>query len=727
MRKSCLVLIFSLLSQISIAQIKEFYLTCNPADFEYIYDNWEQDIYIPATLEYSGTVWNNVSIRIRGDGSRALPKKSLKLRFNEGAYIDGRTSLNINAEYEDPTYIQQYLAARLMQESGQACFDTEHIRLYLNGNFYGLYLLIEAVDERFLQTRGLDPEGATYKAALDGSSLSIFDQPQYHWEQKTGPDVNMADLQQLIDELNSTPQAVFSNYIDEDFNRDEVVNMIAMNELLSLGSTYYHNYFMHHEPAQDKWMMLPWDMDKTLLYYGSGMSYHRSSRVWEPDNPYHEKTIHDEQLLAEIRARIVELQSSIFNQAHIDPILDSIQAVIAPSVMEDTTDNVSGTSFWTGKISDYLANFNARTPNLLVQIDEFPRNFTIERVGVAEPGSTAQIHWTPAVSPISRPISYRFMLGNDPDVQGNLILTEENITDTLISFNVPQQEGLYYYRVQAYDGFTYVDGFDSYNPLVVTSNVPEIIINEINYHSADTHVSGDWVELYNPLTYEVELSDWYLQDDQNDHTFTLPVGASIGPGQFVILATDTMSFSFLNDVNVPVYGSIDFGFGNSGDHLRLFHPSGVLVDEVFYSDTTPWPWQADGYGPTLELHQPLLDNSLAENWSAWEDRLGTPGATNYFETSIIEGQNIKDLVVYPNPTDGRELTVLLRTTEQEELTLQVLDITGKVVFAQQAFGNLGTNRFTIQPNLYSAGVYLLKVSTDDSSILRKLVVTQKRR
>ncbi|MCB0754087.1 MAG: CotH kinase family protein [Flavobacteriales bacterium] len=721
MKRLLPLLLFLSFANFSVAQLKEFYITCNPADFQYIYDNYEQDIYIPATFEFNGTVWNNVSIRIRGDGSRTLPKKSLKLRFNDGAYIDGRTSLNINAEYEDPTYIQQYLASRLMQESGQYCFTAEHVRVYLNGTFFGLYLLNEAVDERFFEIRGLDPNGATYKAALDGSSLSIFDQPQYHWEQKTGPDVNMADLQVLINELNSTPQAEFGNYIDQSFNRSEVVNMITMNELLSLGSTYYHNYFMHHEPNADKWMMLPWDMDKTLLYYGSGFPYHRSSRVWEPDNPYHEKSIHDDQLLSEIRARIVTLESTIFNLAYVNPIIDSIQTVISASVAEDTTDNIPDVSFWNTKVNDYNGHFGNRASYLLTQIDEYPRNFTVERIGVAEPGGTMELHWTPSVSPISRPISYRFTLSDDPNIESNLIIETPNITDTLVTVSLPATEGLYYYKVQAFDGFNYVDGFDSYNPLVLTSNVPELVINEINYHSADTFVSGDWVEIHNPLTYSVDLEGWYLKDDQNDHTFELPAGAVIGPGQFVILATDTASFNFLNDVNSPVYGPITFGFGNSGDHLRLFHPSGVLVDEVFYADTTPWPWQADGYGPTLELQSPELDNWLPQSWAAWENRLGTPGAPNFTGTSVQELSDKLGLQVYPNPISGEQLTVTLSSSDELDVDIEIFDVSGKRIYFRPQHIFPGQTRLTISPKFVSGGVYHLRVGHALGSITRKII------
>ena len=718
---TCAVLLWVSLTQ---AQIKEFYLTCNQTDFEYIYDNYEQNIYIPATLEYNGTVWNNVSLRIRGDGSRQLPKKSLKLRFNEGAFVDGRTSLNINAEYQDKSYVQQYLASRLMKESGQVCFDAEHIRVHLNGSFLGLYLLVEPVNERFFQVRGMDPEGPTYKASLDGSCLSIFDQPQYHWDQETGPDVNSADLQQLIDELNETPQSEYASWAEEAFNREEMVNIIAMNILLSLGSTYYHNYFMHHDPASDKWMMLPWDMDKSLIYYGALFPYQRSSNVWMPDNPFHEKALSDDDLLADIRARISELNVSIFNISHVGPILDSIQNVISSSVAEDQTDNVTDLGFWEGELSFYESQFNARPAQSITQIDQWPRNFEVERLGSAEPGETVQLNWEPSTSPLSRPIEYRFRLADHLHLADSADLTIDNITSTSVTFQVPNEEGLYYYLVQAYDGYNYVKGFDTYNPLVVTTNVPELVINEINYHSSQSHVSGDWVEIHNPLTYEVNLTDWYLQDSQNDHIFVLPEEASIGPGQFVILATDSASFNYLNNINAPVYGGITFGFGNSGDHLRLFHPSGILVDEVFYSDTTPWPWQADGYGPTLELNNPASDNSLPQNWNAWENRLGTPGAPNYNETTVEETLAFSNLEVYPNPSAGSILTIELTTKDNLNLDVEILDITGKLLFRERLVSHIGINRYHIEPELKTSGVYLLKIVENENSISKKLIITK---
>src|SRR6187402_2730808 len=75
-------------------------------------------------------------------------------------------------------------------------------------------------------------------------------------------------------------------------------------------------------------------------------------------------------------------------------------------------------------------------------------------------------------------------------------------------------------------------------------------------------------------------------------------------------------------------GDLNFSLGAGGDRVRLFNTRKELVDEVEYSDTSPWPPQADGGGPTLELARPGIDNAVASNWRASISNLGSPGAPN---------------------------------------------------------------------------------------------------
>ena len=154
------------------------------------------------------------------------------------------------------------------------------------------------------------------------------------------------------------------------------------------------------------------------------------------------------------------------------------------------------------------------------------------------------------------------------------------------------------------------------------TSVPGLIINEINYNSSITFNPEDWVELYNPTGNTIDLEDWLFQDEASD--FTMPAGTSIAANGFLILVRDETLFTtvFPNITNLIQLG---FGLSGGGERIRLAHSSNCLVDEVNYDDVPPWPTGPDGNGPTLELIDPALDNSLPQSWQASPQNGGTPG------------------------------------------------------------------------------------------------------
>lgn len=119
-----------------------------------------------------------------GDESQTYPKKSLKLKLDGAPFIDGRTTLNFNTDHLDQSYLHTVVSSRLLRDSGHPAVAAEHARLYLNGDFLGLYVRVENMDEEFLAARGLDPDGNLYKATLDGASLSIYDDIDHHWRRR---------------------------------------------------------------------------------------------------------------------------------------------------------------------------------------------------------------------------------------------------------------------------------------------------------------------------------------------------------------------------------------------------------------------------------------------------------------------------------------------------------------------------------------------------------------
>jgi len=144
---------------------------------------------------------------------------------------------------------------------------------------------------------------------------------------------------------------------------------------------------------------------------------------------------------------------------------------------------------------------------------------------------------------------------------------------------------------------------------------------------------ADWVELHNPTNESIAIGLWEFKDGNDDHVFIIPENQILEPDQYLVLCKDSLAFND-NFPNVSNFiGEFDFGLNGGGELVRLFDAEGGTVDEVVYDDSSPWPLEPDGNGPTLELIDPSLDNGLGENWAASDINGGTPGMINSVYTA----------------------------------------------------------------------------------------------
>jgi hypothetical protein len=81
---------------------------------------------------------------------------------------------------------------------------------------------------------------------------------------------------------------------------------------------------------------------------------------------------------------------------------------------------------------------------------------------------------------------------------------------------------------------------------------------------------------------------------------------------------------------------------------------------------------------------------------------------------------IKDLQVYPNPSNG-SFTVSSQSMNADKLEIEVADIQGKVVYSADLGKVSGFIHAIHLPNV-AKGVYLLKITTGTQSHFSKLVV-----
>jgi hypothetical protein len=462
------IFLFFFLSFLFIkSEVKEYFISCNPNDFQMIYDNYGEDIYIPITIMYKHQLWNNAEMRIRGETTRYAPKKSLKIKFNSEPFENGRYKINLNAEYQDPSYIHSYLAGRIFNESGIPCFNSQHVKLYLNGEYLGLYLQVENMDEQFLEYRGLDKNGNLYKATNDGACLSIYDDLYNHWEKKTNEGYARNDLSSLIDSLNNINDSEYYNFTKRVFDYDNMITIIAVNILLANASTYYHNYYMYHNiNGNGKWYMLPWDIDKTFNTYNTGWHYAWSGPWLFPDNPYPERGILCDTIFHDIKEKIDEISRTIFNKEYLFPLIDSLKSELQQAVLNDKTDDIEDDLLkWNDWIRYTKEYISSRYDNLQMQFKNYPLSFKVNKIDSLQVDDVV-INWESSISPNKSPVTYTLYYGTEPVEISQNVNKVEGIVDTSYVLN-GLAEGIFYYKIEAWNNEGYNEGYDKYNKFIL--------------------------------------------------------------------------------------------------------------------------------------------------------------------------------------------------------------------------------------------------------------------
>lgn len=141
-----------------------------------------------------------------------------------------------------------------------------------------------------------------------------------------------------------------------------------------------------------------------------------------------------------------------------------------------------------------------------------------------------------------------------------------------------------------------------------------VTFSELNFNSDSTTTSGDWVELVNSGSATVDISGWFLKDEDDLNLFTIPANTSLAPGGRIVLVNDSAKFAGQHPFISNYTGEFSFSFGNDGDQVRLFDNLGTLQQFMEYADSTPWYRAADGTGRTLEKTDPSLDPNDPASW-----------------------------------------------------------------------------------------------------------------
>ena len=141
--------------------LQELRLTINSRDLRDLRTNYGNDTYFSADLQWRNIRVRNAGVRSRGGASRNGIKLGLRVDFNR--YVGGQKFLGLKSIvlknlWQDGSMMHERLAMSFFARMGQPASRESFCRLYINNEFQGLYVIVESVDNTYLDAhdrRGL--------------------------------------------------------------------------------------------------------------------------------------------------------------------------------------------------------------------------------------------------------------------------------------------------------------------------------------------------------------------------------------------------------------------------------------------------------------------------------------------------------------------------------------------------------------------------------------------
>ncbi|MED5417460.1 MAG: lamin tail domain-containing protein, partial [Verrucomicrobiota bacterium] len=168
----------------------------------------------------------------------------------------------------------------------------------------------------------------------------------------------------------------------------------------------------------------------------------------------------------------------------------------------------------------------------------------------------------------------------------------------------------------------------------------DLVLSEIMYHPLGDP-GAEFIELLN--INPVKSLDLALLRFAAGVEFTFPVGATLAPGERIIVVRNRSAFEAVHGPAPNVVGEfqLDGALDNSGDHLTLLDARGGLLLDFSYGDDPPWPESADGDGDSLVLVDPLAnpDHGDFSNWRSSTTTDGNPGTD---DRATFSGDPVRD-------------------------------------------------------------------------------------
>lgn len=576
--------------------------------------------------------------------------------------------------------------------------------VYINGNFWGLYNIREKMNQFYPESNyGIDADSVDLMAGMGITEHGDSSHYQHLMHYVETHDMTIPESYQYIQTQMDVGE--FMNYFITEIyvcNRDWLHQNIK--------------YWREHG-ASGKWRWLLYDLD--WGFGGQDPRIHGLFTVnmfqWIIDQGWasylYQRLMLNRDFRDEFAQRFITHLNLTFNPLRVHPIIDSLVRRIEPEMPRqiERWGAIQSMEYWYEQL-EKLHEFAQERQHLVFQhLDQ-----------TLSPGEKAELILEVA------------------DSGSGWISVDE------VPVQAPAFSGLWYkdipLRIRAHSraGWRFVRWEGSFPSdtcaisVILSDNsiimavfepytLPPVVINEIHYNpSADIQGDDDlfeFVELVNAGETAVDISGFKVTDGIH---ITFPQGSHMQADECIVVAKTAALYK---DRGYQVYQADSGRLENAGEVLRLTDQGGTEVDIVNYDDHFPWPEEPDGEGPSLELIDPLLDNSIASSWKASNIKGGTPGkylisgTGKWYKTSPVN-----DFIsVWPNPFHTT-LSINYTIPENTNVKIVIINSLGHTVdILVNELQSPGIYETYWTPENLPEGMYLVLFASDKIKQTKKIV------
>ena len=685
----------------------------NRDSLHWIYDNPESDREFHAMFVFdNGTVRDTidpVGFRLRGNTSRWSRKKSFKVSFNTftpGGKYYGVEKMNFNGEHNDPSVIRSKVMWDILRKWNIPAPRSNHVRVYINGLYYGLYINVEHIDEEFVQSRFGNKDGNLYKClypadlayiGYNPDSYKIWSGDRWVYELKTNEEENdFSELAAFIGVLEHASDESLVCDLEAQFNTYEYLKVMAAQIFCGDWDGYIYNknnFYLYHNTATGKFEYIPYDVDNTFGIDWFNIDWAlRNIYEWQPGDdqvrPLYNRLVNNPAFREQFSWYADQLISSVLD---IDSLIQSIEdrkAMIAPYVETDPFYPLDyGYDFddfqrsYTEAVGGHVKYglfpyLQTRKQSMAEQIEPGHMDPVIKYIRhhrVAGQPIAISAFVDANIMPVVVSVLYSVDGGNDMeaamvgDGSGNYTATLEDIPgDARVN-----------YHVMAVDG----SGRTSIMPCLpvsispVSGETPLLFINEFMADNestiADEHGNySDWIEIYNGDEADVWLGSLYLTDNfNNPDQWQLPA-VTLPAGAFILIWADG------NSALGATHAS--FKLDKDGEEIGIYTSGLLVVDTLTFGgqdEDVSTGRQSDGSMEIITFTSP------------------TPGQSNTvtYTNQIPEEESLR---LWPNPSGGGIIRL------NRAVDCRIYNMAGILVFAGHEVTEIDVSR-------YPAGVYII--------------------